>query len=248
MNKILKLSVFLLTACVLGSAMSCLAEVMPPPGPPITQGVGVPPIGMNAPAISPIERVGKGVIRVGKVTVNKNIRSISFPAQINMTQGLLEYVLVRTGGKTHESLFRTETEPYDIQLACILLDLIGTDKPLPYQGAQDIPKGDHVAINVSFLDKNGKVHEIQTEKLVTKFIDGKPVVIDSLKWIYVGSWVNDSRFMAQVDGSIIALYHDPVAIFDNASPGGESDKIWFVNEKTVPPVGTPVTITIKAVK
>jgi hypothetical protein len=50
--------------------------------------------------------------------------------------------------------------------------------------------------------------------------------------------------MAQAEGSIIAIYHDPSALFDNASPGGESDRVWFVKEDAVPPVGTPVTLTI----
>jgi len=248
MNLILKPVTGMLTACALCAAITCQAEVFPNSGPSVGQDPAIPPIGMNAPANSPIVRIGKGLIRVGKVTINKSEKSVSFPAQINMDKGLLEYVLVRTGGKTHESLFRTEAEPYDIQLSCILLDLVGTDKPLPYQGAQDVPKGDLVSISISIKDKDGKVHELPVEKWITKLLDGKPADVNSLKWIYVGSWINEGRFMAQMDGSIIALYHDPVSIIDNASPGGESDKIWFVKEGAVPPVGTPVTITIQSVK
>jgi hypothetical protein len=72
--------------------------------------------------------------------------------------------------------------------------------------------------------------------------------VESLDWIFSGSRISDGRFMAQVDGSVIALYHDPAAIIDNASPGGESDEIWFVNEKTVPPIGTSLTLTIQPAK
>jgi ABC-type proline/glycine betaine transport system ATPase subunit len=35
---------------------------------------------------------------------------------------------------------------------------------------------------------------------------------------------------------------------DNATPGGESNRIWFVKEGTVPPVGTPVEVVIKPAK
>jgi hypothetical protein len=51
-----------------------------------------------------------------------------------------------------------------------------------------------------------------------------------------------------MEGSIIAIYHDPAALIDNASEGGESDKVWFVREGASPPVGTPVTVTIKRKK
>lgn len=248
MNMIPKSSVTLLITWVLGIVMPCWAEVMPPPGPPTAPGAGVPPIGMNAPANSPIERIGEGLLRIGKVTIDKYQKTISFPAQLNMDKGLLEYVLVRTGGKTHESLLRTEAEPYDIQLACVLLDLTGTDNPLPYQGAQETPKGDQVAIKVTVKDQSGKHQELHAAQWVAKSVAGKPEASGNLKWVYVGSWISEGRFMSQVDGSIIALYHDPVAIFDNASPGGESDKIWFVNEQAVPPLGTPVTITIQAIR
>jgi len=72
--------------------------------------------------------------------------------------------------------------------------------------------------------------------------------IKSLDWLYTGSIVVNGRFIAQSEGSIAALYHDPVAMIDNASAGGESDKVWFVKEGAAPPVGTPVTVTIRAKK
>ena len=198
--------------------------------------------------VTPPELVSPGVYRIGEITVNKTEKSISFPAEINMDKGLLEYLLVRNAGKTHESLFRTKIEPYNLQIASLLVDLTGTDKPLAFQGAPEIPKGDAVSITVSMTDKDGKKSELKPEKWITKVVDGKPSDIELLRWIFTGSIVRGGRFGAQVSGSIIALYHDPVAMVDNASAGGESDKIWFVKEGAVPPVGTPVTITIKAFK
>jgi hypothetical protein len=200
--------------------------------------------------VTPPELISPGVYRIGDIIVSKAERSISFPAVINMNSGLLEYLLVRSGGKTHESLFRTQVEPYNLQIACLLLDLVGTDKPLPFQGAPDVPKGDQLAIKVSYKDKDGMVREVFPEKWIARVVDEKQYgVVDRLKWTFVGSWIYQGRFMAQVEGSIVALYHDPVAIIDNASPGGEIHNSWFVNEKNVPPpVGTQVTITIKPAK
>lgn len=72
--------------------------------------------------------------------------------------------------------------------------------------------------------------------------------VERLNWVYTGARVWLGRFAAQTGGSIVAVYHDPDAIIDNASPGGESDKIWFVDKKSALPMATPVTITIKSAK
>ena len=103
-------------------------------------------------------------------------------------------------------------------------------------------------ISVALNDKDGSLKVVNAEQWIVKVVDRKPAEVDKLSWAYTGSMLINGRFFAQTEGSIIALYHDPVALIDNASPGGESDKIWFVKEGAVPPVGTPVTITIKTVK
>jgi hypothetical protein len=192
--------------------------------------------------------VSPGVYRIGDVLVNKAEKTITFPAIVNMNKGLLEYLLVRNAGKTHESLFRTAVEPYNLQIACLLLDMVGTDKPLAFQGAPDTPKGDPVSISVERVLDNGKSQLVNPKEWIVKAVEGVRSAAPDLNWIFTGSVINNGRFASQVDGSMIALYHDPVAMIDNASLGGESDKIWFVNENTTPPVGTKVTITIRPLK
>ena len=69
--------------------------------------------------------------------------------------------------------------------------------------------------------------------------------VSLLRWVFTGSFVSErGAFMSQETGSIIAIWHDPIAMIDNASPGGENNRMWFAKEGTVPPVGTPVTVTI----
>ena len=65
------------------------------------------------------------------------------------------------------------------------------------------------------------------------------------KWIFTGSYISDGVFAAQVEKSIVAVFHDPVAMIDNPHPEGASDEIWFVNEAEVLPVGTPMTVTVQ---
>jgi hypothetical protein len=194
--------------------------------------------------ILPIKKIAPGVFRLGEIQIHKGARSATFPAQVNMDKGLLEYLLVQSGGKTHESLLITDVDPYYLNIAFLLLGFEGTDSPLAEQGVADTPKGEAVEINIIYRegDRNRKV---LAETWIEKSI-GEKKESPSMMWIYTGSKVMQGTFLAQAEGSVVAVYHDPAALIDNAAPGGESDEIWFVREDVVPSAGTPVTVVIKA--
>ncbi|MFA7060976.1 MAG: YdjY domain-containing protein [Pedobacter sp.] len=242
--KVVILCVMMQMAIFLVTGEVCAQDSLGTPPPPIPAEM----LDRHTFRISPPERIAPGQYRLGEISINKADKTISFPAIVNMDKGLLEYLLVRTGGKTHESLLRTSIEPYNLQVACLLLGMEGTNKPLAFQGSPDTPKGDPAEITLQFEGKDGKKLTVKPESWVSLVINEKKENVPPVHWVFSGSVVNNGYFAAQVSGSIIAVFHDPDAMIDNASPGGESDKIWFVNENTVPPVGTPVTITIKAVK
>jgi hypothetical protein len=63
---------------------------------------------------APVRALGDGRFAVGLVTLDKNGRSISFPATVNLREETIEYVVVHKTGKAHESIFRTDTRPQDI--------------------------------------------------------------------------------------------------------------------------------------
>jgi hypothetical protein len=196
---------------------------------------------------SAIERVASGIFRIGEIVLDKKKRSMTFPAMVNMDKGLLEYLIVFATGKTHESLLRTNVPPYNLQIAFLLLGFEGTNSPLQGQGDPAKPKGDPVEIIVSF-DKGGKTENIHAEEWVALKANETLKDAGRIEWIFTGSLVVMNQFLAQSSGSIVAIYHDPTAIIDNASKGGESDEVWFVKEKVVPPVGTPIVVTIRPAK
>jgi len=238
----------LINAIAATVALSSLVAQGLPPGRPPLPGMMAPPLqkppDARAAAAPAIVTIGPGMFRMGDILISKKFQTVSFPAQVNMDKGLLEYLLVRTGGKTHESLLRTNVQPVDLQLACLLLGLEGTDRPLRTQGDPEKPKGDPVEISMR-VNRDGKYINIKPEEWLSKKVDNGFQDIGTVDWVFTGSVFYDGRFMAQVEGSLIALYHDPVALLDNTSPGGESDKIWFVKEGVVPDVGTPVTVIIR---
>jgi hypothetical protein len=197
--------------------------------------------------IPPVEKLANGHYRLGDIVVNKAERSITFPAQVNMDSGLLEYLIVHNKGKTHESLLRTRVDPYNLQIAFLLLGFEGAEKRLSMQGDPATPKGERLQILIGMASAQKPVMIPAEQWLVNKFNDEVKDVA-AINWVFSGSYVDFGRFMAQESGSIAAIWHDPVALIDNASPGGESNRIWFVKQGTVPPVGTPVTVTIRPAK
>ena len=75
--------------------------------------------------VPPLVEVAPGVFQIGLVRLDKNQRSVQFPAVLNQDHGLIEYLLVTTRGKTHESLLKTEAEPFHIHVAMLLLGAKG---------------------------------------------------------------------------------------------------------------------------
>ena len=196
----------------------------------------------------PIKKIGPGIFEVGGVRIIKNENRVEFPAKVNMSKGLLEYSIVGDMGKLHESLLRTSIEPFSLQVALLMLGLEGTTNPLHEQGDPRKPEGDPVRIWV-IMKKGDSTSKIRIEDwIVLKDSTGKSRPMPHTDFIFTGSIVHEGVFMAQVEKSIAALFHDPSAMIDNPLPEGGSDELWFVNQESVLPVGTEVIVSIEAKK
>ena len=64
-------------------------------------------------------------------------------------------------------------------------------------------------------------------------------------WIYNGSRVIKGTFIAQRDGSIVSVIDDIDAMISNPRPGHDNDQIWEINSNALPPLGTPIEVTLK---
>ena len=104
-------------------------------------------------------------------------------------------------------------------------------------------KGDNLLVTATWKDKADKEHMTPVEdwlinRQTKKAVPGGP-------WIYTGSMFGaDSGFLAQQLGAFISVVTNPSALINNPRKGNDNDLIWEINAKTVPPVDTPVEITI----
>ena len=64
-------------------------------------------------------------------------------------------------------------------------------------------------------------------------------------WTYNGSRVVNGIFVAQREGSIVALIEDVDALVNNPRPGSDNDQIWQINSDILPPTNTVVEVTFK---
>jgi hypothetical protein len=192
-----------------------------------------------------IRQLSAGIFQIGKVRLDKAARSVTFPAVVNMTEAIVEYVVVTGQGKVHESLLRTDAVPKDVHVAMLLLDARGSGTNMvPANPLKPIP-GDPVSIEVSWMEQ-GKTKHVPAEKLI--FNTETKTNLSSGPWIYNGSLVENGTFMADPEGSIVSLIIDPFALVNNPRPGRDNDDLCEVDSKAVPPLDTPVEVRITLLK
>jgi len=200
----------------------------------------------------PLKEIRSGVFQLGDVRIDKQQRTVSFPAVMNLSQGPMEYLVVSSWGKVHESILRTETEPYRIHVAMLLLGArgMGTDEnetlvePQPFvshPSSMRIP-GDNVTLEIKWSSK-GKVTQKKAHELI--FNGKSKSVLRKGDWVYNGSLLEGHSFLAQREGSIVSLVTDPEALINNAGLGHDDDTIWTPNPRSLPPVNDLVEVVIK---
>jgi hypothetical protein len=190
----------------------------------------------------PVEKVSEGVYKIGSTVLDRNTNEIYLSGEVNMSQGMIEYLACARWGKLHESLLVLDVEPYHLQVALLLMGLEPRGN-LQYQGDSQTPQGDSLEIWIEWENKE-KLLRYRAEDLVFNIARQKPM--RHTPWIFTGSRIAQGTFMADVEGSLIATYHDPYAILDHPLPTGADDTLYRVNEKLVPEKGTPLRVILKS--
>jgi len=204
-----------------------------------------------APEVS-VQKVGETLYRIGEIEFDAKTREIRFPVTVNMNEGgPLEYVLVHERGKVHESILTTSVSPLSLQVAMRLLrykaghgdifDRLLAPEVLEKEGGTEADRGDSM---IFAFQAEGAETAIPVYEFV---IDGERAeAMTPGGWIYTGSVAEDGLFMAEVEGSIIAIYLDHLALFNMSREGADIDERWGARSSAIPEIGTKGTLTIQA--
>ena len=169
-------------------------------------------------------------------------------------RGAVEYLLCARGGKEYESIVVVDATAKEIHAAFGTLGVepgtppgynMETDEPTP-------PKGQTVVMSVAWTAA-GKTQNVRAEELLFNVKTQKPM--QHVAWIYTGSRIvpdlgsDDEDAMlpqAFMSNDIVALNHlDGSALFQNPLPEAAAENLYQKNDAILPPLGTPVKVTIK---
>ncbi len=188
----------------------------------------------------PLTQISRDIFQLGSVRLDKVRRTVQFPAVMNLREGVIEYFLVHTRGKSYESMLRTDTEPYYIHLAMLLIGARGAPQTpallnAPAQqfhinhpnagtnASQDLAiPGDPVTIELAWQTAGGR-KQLRAEDCLMNLASKTNVSRGA--WTYNGSRVIQGYFIAQGEGSIVAMIDDIDAMINNPRAGSDNDQI-----------------------
>ncbi len=91
-------------------------------------------------------------------------------------------------------------------------------------------------------DDNGSQFSEALGRMTTKQTNQK--TLDEKAFLFTGSKVIEGEYLAEMDGSIIAIYEDSRATINAIDEDNSNDDIWLANGKNMPPLGKTVRIRL----
>jgi hypothetical protein len=219
----------------------CFAKEAPAP-PPKSE----PKDAVAAPPVPTVTKLDGARFQVGKVICDKKKREIRFPAEVNMTEGALEYVIVHNDGKVHEALVRTLVTHADLKLALTTLNFKPSREIFSERNAKgeytnvypivpaDVKAAARISIHLEW-DEKGTARKISLNECLQAEAEESPKMAAG-PWLYSGNngACKDLATLHLDDNSLISYtaYHDLKKAH------------WFPVPKILPAVGTSLTVVI----
>jgi hypothetical protein len=191
--------------------------------------------------------------KLGEIQINAATRELRLPCVVLHQQIPIEYLLVHETGKDHETILTTAVTPLDLQVALLLANYtpgstglfakLPKGEPLPFQEQAPKTPGAHRVKLTAEWEIDGKKHTSPLSQWIQNSdLRVPPPDLDA--WIFNGSKIDNRGFVAESEGSLIAVYADANALFNSPAAGNHTDDIWISLPKNIPPEGTPITLII----
>lgn len=201
-----------------------------------------------------LERLDDGSMKIGEVVFDPETRKIRFPAWINQTEGLLEFLVVHENGKIHESLLATDISATNLNVAFKLLRYKASrELYLKLEEDQSLANEFHEATEEQKRESRVRVRFEWRSGDETRTVEARDWVVHAAHeqnmpddpWVYGGSFVHNGKFVAEASGDLIAIFLSNAALINFAGDDNEDDGVWFPHASRVPAEQTPVTVVIE---
>ena len=182
------------------------------------------------------ESLGEGRYRIGKIGIDARRAEVAFPARVNLRDVPMEYAIVGAAGKLHESVLRTDADPFHIHLAMLLLGI--------HPPGKVFPSGQPIDVLLSW-EEEGARRRGRMEDWIA--VGDAQLRMSPGPWIYNGSRMAEGAFAASRGHSILSLILDRDALANNPRDGNANDDIWLPRTDAIPPIDTPVRVVFRRV-
>lgn len=211
----------------------------------------------TAPEKPKVEQIDANRYRIGEVIIDKKTREIRFPAVVNLREGLLEFIVVHTNGKLHESLFATDVSPTDLNVAFKLLRYEASKElyRIPkepgvlsgnfYDEPERIRAASRISISVEY-EKDGATKSVPVHEWIRHETTANAML--PTPWIYGGGEFYDNQFVPEQTGDIAAIFITNGALINYSGEDNFNDDVWTTLTERVPEDGTKVTIVFAPYK
>lgn len=187
-----------------------------------------------------IKEINDTLFKINQITVDRKNKTINIPCQVNMSRGLIEVVLCTPAGKTHESLLVTTTHPVELQTALLLLGF-QPENEIPgdeYYSRHQTP-ADHFKVFLQW--ENNDTDQLKpVEGFIKYSVDNNPMKISN--WLFRGLSVERDGMDVT---SLIVTYYDIPSVLELSTNEKYDDRLFYVNEDNVLPVGTDLHVVLK---
>ncbi len=200
-----------------------------------------------------VEKIDENHYRIGDVTLDKKTREIRFPAVVNMREGLLECLVVHQNGKIHESLFRTETSPTNINVALALLrykpskELYriykepGVLSENFHKETDETKLASRIGIDVE-VEKDGETKRYPVSDWIRHDTTAK--AMPPTHWVYGGSEFYDGIFAPESTGDIAVIFLSNSSLINYPGDDNLNDEVWSSFTERIPELDAKVTLVI----
>ncbi|MDA1007478.1 MAG: YdjY domain-containing protein [Planctomycetota bacterium] len=206
-------------------------------------------------------------VRIGEhITVLRDDRSVEIDAIVVLDDGFLEQLVCGRGTREHESLLVSMAPASQIHAALLLLG-IESGKPglwsmhqAPsgeWKTVKSPPEGPSVAVDVRWKDEEGCAHEAPLSSWVVHAQSG--AALPNGRFVFAGSILLSEEgteptpptvYAGDLSGSIVGLVtfgDEVIAMNEVISDQADVEaSVWLANPEAMPPLGTRVTLILRA--
>lgn len=186
-----------------------------------------------------LRRFENGDVMLGSVRLNREERTLSFPAVVELRNGPVEVLVSAPHGRLHEAVLKADVNALHLQ---VMLYLLGLENGARLPGGE-VDQGDLVDIDLEWKDDGGEWRR----KPVEWFLHDrrKDGVAERVGWVFVGSSASAGVLLAETEGNLVLTWSQGETVLDTADPEGDDDTLFTVHTEHLDAI--PVDAEIRVV-